>query len=107
MLDYKVSPKAEKFFKKIKDNMLKKEFKNAIDEIRKSPNIGKHKKQDLRGVLGFDIYYNGVNYEIAYEVIDLDGQIIIIILAGTRENFYDDLKDYLDDCRKYFKLTGK
>ncbi|MDD2510865.1 MAG: type II toxin-antitoxin system RelE/ParE family toxin [Syntrophomonas sp.] len=95
MIDYKVSPKAEKYFKKLKDGKLKKKYHEAIIAIRINPSIGKPKKGDLKGIIGYDIYHDGVNYEIAYEVIEQDGQLLIIILAGTRENFYDELKIYL------------
>ena len=35
------------------------------------------------------------NYELAYRVRQLDDLIIIIIMAGTRENFYEELKRYI------------
>lgn len=95
MIDYRVSPKAEKYFKKLKDRDLKRKYREAITALRINPHIGKLKKGDLKGILGYDIYHNGVNYEIAYEVMERDGQLLIIILAGSRENFYDELKIYL------------
>jgi len=95
MLDYKVSPKAERYFKKIKDKELKSCYYSAIKDIRANPHIGTPKKGNLSAVYGYDIYYKGVNYEIAYEVVELDGQLIIIILAGTRENFYKELAKYM------------
>ena len=95
MIDYKVSSKAEKYFKKLKDRELKKKYHEAIKAIRLNPTIKKPKKGDLKGILGYDIHHNGVNYEIAYEIIERDGQLLIIILAGSRENFYDELKIYL------------
>lgn len=43
-----------------------------------------------------DVYYNRTNYELAYRITQLDnGEIIIIITAGTRENFYKELKRYM------------
>jgi hypothetical protein len=37
-----------------------------------------------------------INYEIAYTIDILeDGEVVIIIMAGTRENFYNELKKYL------------
>ncbi len=92
MLDYEVSPKAEKYIKKIKDKDLKEKFKDAIKKIRHNPNIGKLKKGDLAGSRGFDVYYNGANYEICYMV--KDNKLVIIILIGSRENFYDEIKPY-------------
>lgn len=95
MIDYKVSPKAERYFKKLKDKELKKKYHEAILAIRTDPSAGRPKKGDLAGIIGYDIYHNGVNYEMAYEVIERNGQLLIIILAGTRENFYDELNIYL------------
>jgi mRNA interferase RelE/StbE len=95
MLDYKVSPKAEKFFKKIKDKSLKNKFKNAIREIREDPYIGEPKKGNLKGILGYDFRYNNTIYEIAYEVANIDGKVVVIILAGTRENFDKELEKYI------------
>jgi len=95
MIEYKVSPKAEKYFKKLKDKELKRKYHEAIKAIRVNPDIGKPKTGDIKGIVGYDIHHKGVNYEIAYEVVELDGQLLIIILAGSRENFYNELKIYL------------
>lgn len=47
--------------------------------------------------IGYDVYYNKTNYEISYKICEIDGKDIIIILIGTRENFYDELKKYIKD----------
>ncbi len=44
---------------------------------------------DLSGIYGFDVSHNGINYEIAYTINEIDGKKIIVLLAGTRENFYE------------------
>ena len=41
------------------------------------------------------LHSNKTNYELAYTVEIVDDEILIFILAGTRENFYDELKKYL------------
>jgi mRNA interferase RelE/StbE len=86
-------PPAEKYLKKIKDKALKRAFLSAIDHIAADPYVGTSKTGDLAGVYCYDIHYQRTNYELAYSLsYDQDGDILVIILAGTRENFYHDLK---------------
>lgn len=64
------------------------------------PSIGEPKHGDLEGVLGYDIYYNKINYELAYTIEERkiedtnETETVVIIMAGTRENFYNELKRY-------------
>ena len=96
MLLVAYTPIAEKYFKKLKDNQLKKTYKEAIFRIRTNPYIGDAKTGDLKGIRSFDIYHNKTNYELAYRISQLEnGDMIIIIMAGTRENFYKELKQYI------------
>ena len=95
MLEVIFLPPAAKFIKKIKDKKLKNLYKQAITEISDDPFIGEEKKGDLSGVYGYDIYYNKTNYELAYTLEENDsGELVVVILAGTRENFYEQLKNY-------------
>ena len=57
--------------------------------------IGEAKIGDLAGIYCYDVYYNKTNYEIAYTVEIHDNEIVVVIMAGTRENFYDELKKYM------------
>lgn len=50
---------------------------------------------DLAGIYGFDVKYKGVSHEIAYAINKIDGKKVIVLLAGTRENFYEQLKRYI------------
>lgn len=86
---------AEKYLKKVKEKGLKKAFQEALEKIGSDPYIGELKTGDLAGVYGYDIYYNKTNYELAYRIYEEDGQMLVVILAGTRENFYDELKRYM------------
>lgn len=90
-----VLPPAAKFLKKIKDKNLKMEYQKAIDSILMDHTIGDAKSGDLNGVFGFDIYYNKTNYELAYIVEYQEEIAVVIIMAGTRENFYEQLKRYM------------
>lgn len=92
--ELRILPPAAKYLKKIKDKKLKDLFKKAIEEICKNYQIGERKKGDLSGIRGYDIFYNKTNYEVAYTVKNNNGTIIIVIMAGTRENFYEQLKNY-------------
>ncbi len=99
MAELRVLPPANRYLKKLKDKQLKKLYQNAIDEILKDPSIGEDKHGDLEGVKGYDIYYNKTNYELAYTVEyvkneDGELEVVVVILAGTRENFYEELKRY-------------
>lgn len=93
MLPVVYMPAAEKYFKKLRDMPLKKKYKDAIDAIRLDPTIGKAKTGDLAGIMGYDISHQKTNYEIAYRVAENeDGELVVVIMAGTRENFYAELK---------------
>ncbi len=91
----KYSLAVEKYLKKLKDKQLKLKYKTAVDLITKNYKIGNLKTGDLNGIYSYDIYHNKTNYELAYTVEIIDDEILIFILAGTRENFYDELKKYL------------
>ena len=89
------SSTCNKISEKLKDKKLKSLYKEAIEMICEDYSIGEEKTGDLAGMYGYDIYYNKTNYELAYRVRQLDDLIIIIIMAGTRENFYEELKRYI------------
>jgi len=99
MTEYKlkVSPQAKKNLKKLSKNKhLKSKFKIGINEILQDPyGVGVPKTGDLVGVYGYDLYYAGTNYELAYTIEKSDTELeIFLILVGSRENFYEQLKRY-------------
>jgi len=64
--------------------------------IRENPDIGDAKTGDLKGLYSLDVYNNRINYELAYRISHLEnGAMVVIIMAGTRENFYKELKRYM------------
>lgn len=95
MYEILFSSSAERFFKKLKEKPLKKAYKEALLKLREDPYIGQLKQGDLAGIYGLDVKYKGINYEIAYTISEANGKKIIILLAGSRENFYKQLKRYM------------
>ena len=92
MTEVRFLPPAAKFIKKLKDKKLKNLYHDAADKIREDYTVGEAKTGDLSGVYGYDIYYNKTNYELAYTVEYLENVVVVVIMAGTRENFCDQLK---------------
>ena len=90
-----LSSATQKFIKKISDKRLKDKIKSGLDKIRDDYTVGSRKTGDLKGFWSLDIFYNKTNYEICYEVIEDDGEVIIVVMIGTRENFYKELKRFL------------
>ena len=95
MYELKFLPGTERYFKKVKEKGLKAAFRKALEAIQNDPYIGEAKVGDLAGVYGFDVFYNRTNYEIAYRIYEENGHLVVVILAGTRENFYQELKRYM------------
>jgi mRNA interferase RelE/StbE len=83
---------AQKYLKKLNDKQLKDIFYETFHKIKENPYSGMQKSGDLTSVYGYDFYYNSVNYEIAYLIYEDNLKKIIVLLAGTRENFYKELK---------------
>ena len=74
------------FIKKA-DKHLKDKIKEELLQIKENPNIGKKLNGKLKNILSHHFSFIGVQYRIAYQVIDN----IIVIAIATRENFYRDL----------------
>ena len=95
MAEIRFMKPAARFLKKIKDNKLKELFRKALENLAQDPTLGQEKTGDLAGIRSYDVYYNKTNYELAYTVIVEGDAIIVVIMAGTRENFYEELKRYM------------
>lgn len=97
MTEVRFLPPAAQYIKKLKGKRLKRQYQEAVDRIREDYTVGEAKTGDLSGVYGYEIYDSKNNYELAYTVEYFwgGGTIVVIILAGTRENFYDQMKQYI------------
>ena len=41
------------------------------------------------------IFYDEDKKQLAYTIESMEEEIVIVVMAGTRENFYDQLKRYM------------
>lgn len=97
-LSYRLTPRTRKAFKKIKkrDQRLYRKIVYAVERIRVEPYIGERKSGDLKGIYSLDIKHVGTNYELAYVIkVNENGDFVLILLFGTRENFYNELRRYI------------
>ncbi|WP_099951108.1 type II toxin-antitoxin system RelE/ParE family toxin [Ezakiella peruensis] len=90
-----LSKASQKFIKKINDKEFKNRIKVSLDKIMYDYTVGSRKKGDLKGLWSLDLFYNKTNYEICYQVIQKEDTTILIVMIGTRENFYKELKRYI------------
>lgn len=80
-----------KYLKKLKEKPLKEHFLTLIyDEIAVHPHSGEQKIGDLSGIWAMGFKYAGTTYRVAYEI--KDNTVIPVLLCGTHENFYEQLK---------------
>ena len=88
-----ILPAAQRYLKKIKDKRLSEIFDECIEKIRLNPlEVG-----DLKGFYTYKFRYQKADYRIGYRVREnADGTLSIIIMIGKRENFYSDLKNYIN-----------
>lgn len=99
LLPFQLSDPAKKQLNKIRktDRVLYNKIDDAITNIRIDPSYGEQKKGDLKGYSCVDISHLRTNYELCYTLDeDTNGQLILVIMMGPRENFYKDLKRYLN-----------
>ena len=95
MYELRFLPAAERYFRKIKEKPLKDLFITALHNISANPYCGKAKSGDLAGLYCYDVHYNKTEYRIAYKIYEDKGKLVVVILSGTRENFYKELRNYM------------
>lgn len=94
MYEIRRTAQVRRFQKKIKDTRLKSAFIQTCETLADTPLIGTPKKGDLTGIRTCSIILDSVQYRIAYMILD-DDKIVILVFAGTREDFYQELKRYM------------
>lgn len=97
MTEYKLEllSRAKRYLKSLnKQHELLSKIKDNLNLIQKNPFIGERNKGDLKNTYSVDFRYQKTTYEIAYYIKE-ETNLVLIILIGTRENFYDILKQYI------------
>ncbi len=94
MYKIKFVSKAERQLKKLtkKNKPLAVKFKDSIEKLSKNP-YQEAKVGDLKEVWGYGFRLNKTDYRIAYIIIEKE-VTIFIIGVGTRENFWQRIKNY-------------
>lgn len=83
------------FLKKLK-KLTKQDRKVLDDQVRyilENPSTGEEKIQDLKGVLVHKFKLNRQQVLLSYKLIEPD---IYLITFGSHENYYRDLKKYIN-----------
>ena len=78
-----------KRFSKQEKGILDKQIKNILD----NPTIGQEKRGDLRAVFIHKFKIQTIQYLLSYRLVDKNLELIMI---GPHENYYRDLKTYLE-----------
>jgi len=78
----------EKDVKKV-DKPLKIKIKESVNEILENPYCADELVGDLKGYLSYHFKLQNLEYRIAFKI---DGNNVVFIKFGTRENFYEELK---------------
>lgn len=101
MTEIKFLPPAVAFLKQVGDADLKAQYRNAVDCICENELAGEPETGDLTGVYRYGFYYRQTCFELAYVVEHLEQKVIVVIAAGPRERFYEQLKYYGETGNKH------
>lgn len=90
---YSINPSKRvlKYLLKLKNRQLKKITNVIYDTIANAPYVGSAKHGDLISYYAYGFKYGRVDYRIAYTINDND-EIVVVVLAGPHEKFYEELK---------------
>lgn len=86
------SPLFKRTYKKLKGQELT-ATNSAIKAIVENPLLGTEKKQDLAGIRVYKYKVSSKQFLLAYS---FDPIALKLIMLGVHENFYRDLKTYIN-----------
>jgi len=73
------------------DTPIRMKVIEALDRIAENPFIGEKLKGNLSSLYSWHFNEKNVEYRIAYKINAAD-IVVIVLMIGTRENFYEELK---------------
>jgi mRNA interferase RelE/StbE len=76
------------------DNHIQTKIVESIEDIARNPYNGELLHGTLSAVYSWHLRIKGVEYRIAYQIIDAE-VIVLILKIGNRENFYKELLNQL------------
>jgi mRNA-degrading endonuclease RelE of RelBE toxin-antitoxin system len=82
-----------KDFRKL-DKQAQQQVLVSLEELQESPHLGVMLATPFEHLRKLQFSCNGVQYRIIYQVNDSEMEILIVII-GTRENIYSELKKRL------------
>lgn len=85
-------PMFKRAYKKLNPKQ-KEAVKAAIKLVLENPYLGEEKKQDLEGVFVYKFKVDVQQYLLSYM---FDPETLTLIFIGVHENYYRDLKKYLN-----------
>ncbi len=80
----------KKDLKKLSSEVLREIETVHFRNIRENPFEADELKYTFKGLRSYHFSHKGTSYRIVYEVFEDDG-LIIVIMIGTRESFYEKL----------------
>jgi len=90
------TPKLRHLLKNLekRQHQLLDSYDEQIDQIMKAPTYGKKLRGDLSDYYAWDWKFQGISIRICYKV-NLSKQEVKVVYFGTRENFYQEVKNYI------------
>lgn len=85
-----VRKSVSKDFRKLPQQLRTKIKTEAFPQIAKSPLRGKILSGQFRTLRSLSLRHKGTEYRVVYQVLR-EERVILIIILGTRENFYKRL----------------
>jgi len=90
MYELKVTNQAKKDLKRLDKPIIKK-ILGILDDIAEEPHVGEPLHGNYSYLKKWSFTHLGIGYRIAYQIYEEHIEVKVLMI-GTRENFYDELK---------------